>query len=127
MNVNVTIPASLFIKLYKKYDEDLQQEIIAALSKLVSLDSSSFLEESEDDFSENRQNRARGNLTGGWPSQYTTGYDVWKICELILEEDNQVLRADHRERVLERCQYEDIRLNTASTMYSSWRKYRFPK
>ncbi|HMY28217.1 MAG TPA: hypothetical protein PK211_04490 [Agitococcus sp.] len=127
MNVNVTIPTSLFVKLYKKYGEDLEQEIITALSKLVSLDSSSFLEEEpEDDFYENRQNRGRGNLTGGWPSQHTTGYNVWRICESILAEDNQVLRADHRERVLERCQYEDIKLNTASTMYSGWRKYKFP-
>lgn len=126
MKAHIAIPASLFVTLYKKYDENLEQEIIAALSKLVSLDSSSFLEESEEDFYENRQNRGRNNLTGGWPSQHTTGYNVWRICESILAEDNQVLRADHRERVLERCQYEDIKLNTASTMYSGWRKYKYP-
>lgn len=125
MNVNVTIPASLFVKLYKKYGEDLEQEIIAALSKLVSLDSSSFLAESEDDFSESRQNRGRVHLTGGWPSQYTTGHLVWTICERVLEEDGGKYMMSHREKVLDRCQDEGININTASTMYSGWRKHRF--
>lgn len=124
MNVNVTIPASLFVKLYRKYDEDLEQEIIAALSKLVSLDSSSFLEEPEDDFYENKQNRARANLTNSWPNKYKqqTAFKIWEICEeMLLKTDGEPTKA-HKFWSIQECVAQGINENTVMTTYSNWKR-----
>jgi hypothetical protein len=105
-SVSIQIPAALYVAIYERHHEESGAVITACLSQLLDAEPS--------------EGAARGaeGLQYPRPGAGTITGRVWEIADRILKEAGEA----NREAVIRACMNEGIKINTASTQFSHWRK-----
>lgn len=106
--VSIQIPASLYVAIYDRFQEQTSDRIIEWLSSRMAPEEAS---QTSDRASRLRYPR---------PNPGTKTGRVWEIADQIEEEVGHA----SREAVIKACMDEGLNVNTASTQYSYWKSSR---
>ncbi len=105
-SISIQLPAALYTSIYERFREETTNTIAACLSQLIS---SKAFEETRIEGKTLQYPRPRaGTITGR----------VWEVADRILKETGTA----NREAVIRACMQKGIKISTASTQYSHWRK-----
>ncbi len=112
--ISIRIPAALYVSIYELYGEETSDVILDSLNKLIN-------EEAENSKVSEAPKSVVADFEYLRPRAGTITAKVWEIADRILKEEGAITM-NHRDLVIQACTREDIKANTASTQYSSWRK-----
>ncbi|MBK7301253.1 MAG: hypothetical protein IPI79_13545 [Moraxellaceae bacterium] len=102
-SVYVEVPSALYFKLYQRFGESAQKLIVENLQKLAG-------------------EEPRGDGRDNWPNKYRQpiAFSIWEISETTLSSEGPT--REHKELSIKKCIEQGINENTATTIYSNWRK-----